>query len=143
MSSEVQTRQAGSRGGRGSARGGRGGFSGRGGARGQNRGAATNGDAKHDQDDLTAEDQGELGDLKKKHGSKTGLIKEMFPDWSEADILFALKESDGDENLTVTRIAEGEPEFRPRDAQFRPVAPCHPLPPQQYPEHRPCRSVPC
>jgi hypothetical protein len=33
----------------------------------------------------------------------------MFPDWSEADVLFALQETDGDENEAVTRIAEGMP----------------------------------
>ncbi len=98
------------RGGRGSGRGGRGGFSGRGGPRNQNR-SATNGDSKHDDaDGLSAlEDEGEIGQLKKLYGPKTSVIKEMFPDWSDVDILFALQETDGDENVTVTRIAEGEP----------------------------------
>lgn len=103
--SEVQTRTAASRG-RGSGRGGRGGFASRGG-RTQGR---TNGDKfdHKDTDDATAfEDQGELGELKKQYGSKTPLIKELFPDWSEQDILYALQETDGDENLAVTRIAEG------------------------------------
>jgi hypothetical protein len=31
----------------------------------------------------------------------------MFPDWSEVDVLFALQETNGDENEAVTRIAEG------------------------------------
>ncbi|KAF6820056.1 rnapii degradation factor def1 [Colletotrichum plurivorum] len=103
--SEVQTRTAASRG-RGSGRGGRGGFASRGGrAAGR-----TNGDKldKNDADDATAlEDQGEFGELKKLYGSKTPLIKELFPDWSDQDILYALQETDGDENLAVTRIAEG------------------------------------
>lgn len=89
--SEVQTRPAASRGGRGSGRGGRGGFSSRGGARTQSRNASTNGDSKHESDDI-AEDQGMVGELKQRYGSKTALIKEMFPDWSETDILFALGE---------------------------------------------------
>jgi hypothetical protein len=31
----------------------------------------------------------------------------MFPDWSEADVLYALQETNGDENEAVARIAEG------------------------------------
>lgn len=105
--SEVASRPAAARG-RGVGRGGRGGFSSRGGARGSSR-TTTNGDSKHESDSLpTLEDEGEIGDLKKLYGAKTGLIKEMFPDWSDVDILFALRETDGDENLTVTRIAEGK-----------------------------------
>ncbi|KAK1985025.1 hypothetical protein LZ30DRAFT_584917 [Colletotrichum cereale] len=104
--SEVQTRPAASRG-RGSGRGGRGGFASRGGRTS----ARPNGDkfdSKMDADDATAfEDQGELGELKKQYGTKAPLIKELFPDWSEQDILYALQETDGDENLAVTRIAEG------------------------------------
>ncbi|KAF9871433.1 rnapii degradation factor def1 [Colletotrichum karsti] len=103
--SEVQTRPAAARG-RGSGRGGRGGFASRGG-RTQGR---TNGDKfdhKDAEDATSFEDQGELGELKKQYGSKVSLIRELFPDWSEQDILYALSETDGDENLAVTRIAEG------------------------------------
>ena len=49
--------------------------------------------------------------MKQKFGNKVALIREMFPDWSEVDILYALQETDGDENLCVTRIAEGKPLF--------------------------------
>lgn len=100
--SEVQTRPAASRG-RGSARGGRGGFASRGGRTS----GRPNGDKFDSNADDAFEDQGELGELKKQYGSKAPLIKELFPDWSEQDILYALQETDGDENLTVTRIAEG------------------------------------
>ncbi|KAK1967158.1 hypothetical protein LY78DRAFT_576934 [Colletotrichum sublineola] len=104
--SEVQTRPVASRG-RGSGRGGRGGFASRGG-RTSARPNGDNFDSKMDADDATSfEDQGELGELKKQYGSKAPLIKELFPDWSEQDILYALQETDGDENLAVTRIAEG------------------------------------
>jgi hypothetical protein len=103
--SEVQSRPVASRG-RGSGRGGRGGnFSNRGGSRVANKGAAPNGDSHHD--DSALEDEGEIGQLKQKFGSKIGLIKEMFPTWSDIDILYALQEADGDENLAVTRIADG------------------------------------
>ncbi|KAK4146056.1 uncharacterized protein C8A04DRAFT_26218 [Dichotomopilus funicola] len=105
--SEVQTRPAAPRG-RGSGRGGRGGFATRGGGRAGTRPSA-NGDSKHDTDSSlpTLEDEGDVGQLKQQYGSKVAVIKEMFPDWSSVDILFALQETDGDENLTVTRIAEG------------------------------------
>ncbi|KAK1836547.1 hypothetical protein QBC39DRAFT_248139 [Podospora conica] len=107
--SEVQTRPAATRG-RGSGRGGRGGgLSTRGGSRIASRNGAPNGDAKHDTDSSlpTLEDEGEVGQLKKLYGTKVELIKEIVPDWSEVDILFALRETDGDESLAVTRIAEG------------------------------------
>lgn len=104
--SEVQSRPAAPRG-RGSGRGGRGGFATRGGGRAGTRPAA-NGDSNTDSSLPTLEDEGEIGQLKQQYGSKVAVIKEMFPDWSSVDILFALQETDGDENLTVTRIAEGK-----------------------------------
>lgn len=106
--SDVQTRPV-ARGGRPSAaRGGRGGFSSRG-AR-SSRTPNTNGSAKHDQEPTslpTLDDQGEIADLNKAHGSKIPIVKELFPDWSEVDILYALKETDGDETLTIERIIDG------------------------------------
>ncbi|KAK1755871.1 hypothetical protein QBC47DRAFT_402035 [Echria macrotheca] len=107
--SEVQTRPVASRG-RGTGRGGRGGgHSTRGGSRIANRTPTTNGDSKHDTDSAlpTLDDEGEVGQLKKLYGTKVGVIKEIVPDWSDVDILFALRETDGDENLAVSRIAEG------------------------------------
>ena len=53
------------------------------------------------------EDDGELAELRKLYGDKTLVIREMFPDWSEIDVLFALQETNGDQNEAVTRIAEG------------------------------------
>lgn len=106
--SEVQSRPVPSRG-RGTGRGGRGGsgFPNRGGSRVANRGAAPpNGDS-HADAQSSLEDEGEVGELKKKYGSKLSLIKEMFPDWTDLDILYAMQEADGDENLAVSRIAEG------------------------------------
>jgi hypothetical protein len=41
------------------------------------------------------------------------VIREMFPDWSEVDVLYALQETNGDENEAVTRIAEGTHELSP------------------------------
>lgn len=100
--SEVAARSSASRG-RGSGRGGRGGFAGRGGRR-------ANGDKTETGADTSSsafEDEGEIGELRRLYGSKTEVIREMFPDWSEVDVLFALQETNGDENEAVTRIAEG------------------------------------
>lgn len=101
--SEVTSRSSASRG-RGSGRGGRGGFAGRGGRR-------TNGDkADHKADESLGafdDEGGDIGELRKLYGDKTSVIREMFPDWSEVDVLFALQETNGDENEAVTRIAEG------------------------------------
>lgn len=99
--SEVQSRPTATRG-RGSARGGRGGFSSRGG-RGGGRGHATNGDHATP----TIEDEGEVGQLKRQYGDKVTTIKEMFPDWTDEDVVFALQETDGDLETTVDRITDG------------------------------------
>ena len=53
------------------------------------------------------EDQGELGQLKKMYASKLGTIKEMFPDWTDEDLVFALQETSGDLERTIDRISEG------------------------------------
>jgi len=100
--SEIDTRTAPSRG-RSSTRGGRGGLS-RGGPRGGHR--QTNGSAT-DSFEPSIEDQGELGELKKQYGDQLGFLKEMFPDWTDVDLVFALQETDGDLSTTIDRISEG------------------------------------
>lgn len=101
--SEVASRPTASRG-RGSGRGARGGFAGRGARR-------INGDKsdhKPADDGMGAfDDEGDFAELRKQYGDKTSVIREMFPDWSEADVLFALQETNGDQNEAVARIAEG------------------------------------
>lgn len=102
--SEVQSRPAPR--GRGSARGGRGGFTsrpGRGGARGQ----ATNGDNTTSTASIE-QDNSEVGQLKKKYGSKVSTIQELFPGWTDEDVVMALEETDGDLESTVERISEGK-----------------------------------
>jgi hypothetical protein len=101
--SEVQSRPAASRG-RGSARGGRGSFSSRGGRGGRSH--TTNGD-KPDTTAASIEDDGEVGQLKKQYGGRVATIKEMFPDWTDEDIVFALQETNGDLETTVDRITDG------------------------------------
>ncbi|KAH8593388.1 hypothetical protein B0O99DRAFT_515557 [Bisporella sp. PMI_857] len=99
--SEVQSRPAAPRG-RGSARGGRGGFSARGGRGGRHN--TTNGDKP---EPTHTNDDSEVAQLKKKYGSKVSTIKEMFPDWTDEDVVFALQETNGDLETTVERITEG------------------------------------
>lgn len=53
------------------------------------------------------EDQGEIGDMKKQYANQLSIIKDIFPNWSDIDLLFALTESDGDIDLTTERIVTG------------------------------------
>lgn len=103
--SEVQSRPSAPRG-RSSARGGRAGFGSRGGRSG--RGHATNGDKTENAPTPSIEDDGEVGQLKKRYGSKVTTIREMFPDWTDEDVVFALQETDGDLETTVERITDGK-----------------------------------
>lgn len=57
--------------------------------------------------DELLEDQGELGDMKRKYASELGMLKDMFPDWTEVDLVFALQETDGDVPATVDHITQG------------------------------------
>ena len=103
--SEVQSRTSAPRG-RGSTRGGRGTFGTRGGSRGGNR-HTSNGEKAETHSTPSYEDEGEIGQLKKQHADKLNTIKEMFPDWTDEDIVFALEETDGDLESTIERISEG------------------------------------
>ena len=100
--SEVQSRPAAPRG-RGSARGGRGGF----GSRGRGSHRPSNGEKVAAPPVPSYEDEGEIGQLKKQYASKLSTIKEMFPDWTDEDIVFALQETGGDLEGTIDRISEG------------------------------------
>jgi hypothetical protein len=56
----------------------------------------------------TSAEQGELGELKKRYSSQLTTLKELFPDWTDADLVLAIEEADGDLERTVERISEGE-----------------------------------
>lgn len=102
--SEVEARPPPTRG-RSSTRGGRGGF-GRGGPRGPRK--PTNGTVNDTpQVEESLEDQGELGEMKKKYSAELGMLKDMFPDWTDVDLVFALQEADGDVPSTVDHITQG------------------------------------
>lgn len=91
--------------GRSSARGGRGGI-GRGAPRGGRKINGTAGDAAALEEE-SLEDQGELGEMKKKHAAQLPMLKDMFPDWTDMDLVFALEESDGDISAAVEKITQG------------------------------------
>lgn len=57
---------------------------------------------------MSLEDQGELGLLKKKYQSELPLLKDVFADWTDEDLVFALQESNGDVQSTIEKIAEGK-----------------------------------
>ncbi|KAL2867083.1 putative RNAPII degradation factor Def1 [Aspergillus lucknowensis] len=97
--SEVQSRPSASRG-RVSARGGRGGYSSRGG-RGGSR------STKPDSTEPTFDDEGELGQMKKKYSDTIPMLKELFPDWTDEDLVFALDDANGDLEQAIDRISEG------------------------------------
>ena len=102
--SEPQSRPSAPRG-RGSNRGTRGGSTLRSG-RGRTR--QTNGTRAEASTTLSGnEDEGEMGDLKKLYAPKIGPVKEMFPNWTDEDIVTALQETDGDLESTIERISEG------------------------------------
>ncbi|EPS44331.1 hypothetical protein H072_1680 [Dactylellina haptotyla CBS 200.50] len=98
--SEITSQRAPIRG-RGVSRGGRGGGAiGRGGRNG----ARSNGDTI---DDVPLEDQGELGQLKLKYSSQLSLLKEMFPTWTDEDLINPLEEAFGDAQVAASLISEG------------------------------------
>lgn len=97
--SETQSRPTAPRG-RGSQRGGRGGFRG-------GRGASKNNKTDIENVPPSFEEQGEIGDLKMKHGSKVATVRELFPDWTDEDVVFALEETGGDLESTIEKITNG------------------------------------
>ncbi|KAK4495671.1 hypothetical protein PRZ48_012939 [Zasmidium cellare] len=101
--SESDARTAPARG-RSSTRGGRGGI-GRGGPRGGRKPNGTSNDATVVAESL--DEQGEIGEMKKKYLSELGMLKDMFPDWTDTDLVFALEEADGDLPSTVDKITQG------------------------------------
>ena len=45
--------------------------------------------------------------MKQRYSQQLALLKDMFPDWTDVDLLFALQETDGDISTTIERITEG------------------------------------
>ncbi|TKA47886.1 hypothetical protein B0A54_01375 [Friedmanniomyces endolithicus] len=102
--SEVEARPPPSTRGRSAIRGGRGGF-GRGGPRGSRK--PVNGTADTAGMDEPLEDQGEIGEMKRKYAQELSMLRDMFPEWTDVDLVFALQEADGDVGATVEKITQG------------------------------------
>lgn len=45
--------------------------------------------------------------MRKKYASSLPLLKEMFSDWSDEDLVFALEDADGVPEEAIDRITEG------------------------------------
>ncbi|KAL1301702.1 hypothetical protein AAFC00_005911 [Neodothiora populina] len=103
--SEIDARTTPSSRGRSSTRGGRGGHT-RGGPRSVAH-RSTNGTSKDVQIEEPLDEQGELGDMKKKYASELAMVRDVFPDWTDFDLVFALEEADGDIEATIERIVAG------------------------------------
>lgn len=113
--SDIQNRSSASRG-RVSARGGRGGFSSRGG-RGGNRSA-------NDNSDISSFEEGEIGQMKKKYSDTLPTLREMFPDWKDEDLVFALEDSNGELLEAIERISEGRVPVNPNLPDSKSIEPC-------------------
>lgn len=46
--------------------------------------------------------------MKKQYKAQLPMLKELFQDWNDVDLLFALQETDGDLESTIDRISEGK-----------------------------------
>lgn len=98
--SEVLSRPSAPRG-RGSARGGRGGYSSRGG-RGTRKVEIVDNAAP-----TSYEDEGEIGQLKLKYATELPTLKELFSDWTDEDLVFALEDANGVLETAIEHISEG------------------------------------
>lgn len=45
--------------------------------------------------------------MKKKYASTLPMLKELFSDWSDEDLVFALEDADGELEEAIERITEG------------------------------------
>lgn len=53
------------------------------------------------------DDEGEFGQMKKKYADTLPMLKELFPDWSDEDLVFVLEDADGELEDAIERITEG------------------------------------
>ena len=88
----------------------------RGGAGGTTRGGAINKSAHPPTEDwstaqedptTTTDTSEEVAQLKVKYASQLKVLRDIFPDWTAEDLLFALQEVDGDVATATDRIAGG------------------------------------
>lgn len=51
--------------------------------------------------------QTDIKKLKQKYNVQLSSLKELFSEWTEEDLLFTLQDTDGDLDLAIDRISEG------------------------------------
>lgn len=101
MSSQGATR------GRGANRA-RGGFRGRGSSRAHfAKGSSSQSVSTPGFEDDTEEDS-EVTEMRKKYGDSVKMLQEIYPDWTQVDLLYTLREASGDIETAVTRISDGK-----------------------------------
>ena len=49
----------------------------------------------------------ELRTLRSRYSGKLNTLHELFPNWTQEDLLFVLQETEGDLDLAIGRITEG------------------------------------
>ncbi|KAI5205930.1 hypothetical protein AUEXF2481DRAFT_3158 [Aureobasidium subglaciale EXF-2481] len=57
--------------------------------------------------DESFDDQGELGNMKKTYSTQLSFMRDMFPQWTDDDLVFAIAEADGDVQIVIDRITQG------------------------------------
>lgn len=50
----------------------------------------------------------DLRQLRKTHGSSLATLKELFADWTEEDLLYAIQDASGDLEVAILRISDGK-----------------------------------
>lgn len=50
----------------------------------------------------------DLRQLRKTHGSSLATLKELFADWTEEDLLYAIQDAGGDLEVAILRISDGK-----------------------------------
>ena len=63
------------------------------------------------QEDPSVNTSEEAAQLKIKYSSQLKVLKDVFPDWTSEDLVFALQEVDGDLTNATDRIAGGTSEY--------------------------------
>jgi hypothetical protein len=50
----------------------------------------------------------DLRHLRREHGGSLSTLKELFADWSEEDLLYAIQDAGGDVEAAILRISDGK-----------------------------------
>jgi len=50
----------------------------------------------------------DLRHLRRAHGGSLATLKELFADWSEEDLLYAIQDAGGDVEAAILRISDGK-----------------------------------